>query len=110
MPGTQENKNVTKKKKKKRDQLRAVPFKSVGGRRDGRFFEGVEGPNSELIFPIRLHMISGRRGGGHNVACIFLNKLYFHHVHFWINCTTAMYYLEFGKKRSFSSLFLPNCD
>ena len=43
--------------------IRAVPFKSVGGRRNGRFFEGGEGPNSELIFPIRLHLISGRRGG-----------------------------------------------
>ena len=41
---------------------RAVPFKSVG---DGRCFEGRwEVPNSELIFPIRLYMISGRRGGG----------------------------------------------
>ena len=50
--------------------VRAVPFKSVGGggggRRNGRFFEGGEGPNSELIFPIRLHIISGRRGGGAN--------------------------------------------
>ena len=44
--------------------IRAVPFKSVGGRRNGRFFEGGEGPNSELFFPIRLHIISGRRGGG----------------------------------------------
>ena len=44
--------------------IRAVPFKSVGGRRNGRFFEGGEGPNSQLIFPIRLHIISGRRGGG----------------------------------------------
>ena len=35
--------------------VRAVPFKSVGGRRNGRYFEGGEGPNSELIFPIRLH-------------------------------------------------------
>ena len=35
--------------------IRAVPFKSVGGRRNGRFFEGGEGPNSELIFPIILH-------------------------------------------------------
>ena len=46
-------------------QVRAVPFKSVGARRNGRFFEGGgEGPNSELIFPIRFHIISGRRGGG----------------------------------------------
>ena len=48
-------------------QVRAVPFKSVGGRRNGRFFEAGEGPNSELIFPIRLHIISGRRGGGGGV-------------------------------------------
>ena len=33
-----------------------------GGGRNGRFFEGGEGPNSELIFPIRFHIISGRRG------------------------------------------------
>ena len=45
--------------------LRAVPFKSVGGggggggRRNGRNFEGGEGLNSELIFPIRFHIISG---------------------------------------------------
>ena len=37
---------------------------SGGGGRNGRYFEGGEGPNSELIFPIRLHIISGRRGGG----------------------------------------------
>ena len=45
------------------NKLRAVPFKSVRGRRNGRFFEGGEVPNSELIFPVRLHIISGRRGG-----------------------------------------------
>ena len=28
-------------------------------------------PNSELIFPIRLHMISGRRGGGGGGCQIF---------------------------------------
>ena len=39
-------------------------LKVWGGRRNGRFFEGGEGPNSEIIFPIRLHIISGRRGGG----------------------------------------------
>ena len=44
--------------------LRAVPFKSVGGRRNGRFFEGGEGPNSELVYTIRVYMISGRRGRG----------------------------------------------
>ena len=49
--------------------LSAVPFKSMlggGGRRNGRFFEGGggEGSNSELRYPIRLHMISGRRVGG----------------------------------------------
>ena len=46
------------------ESIRAVPFKSVEGRRNGRFFEGGEGPNSELIFPIILHKISGRKGGG----------------------------------------------
>ena len=45
------------------NQLRAVPFKSVGGGGTEGFFEGGEGPNSELIFPNRLHIISGRRGG-----------------------------------------------
>ena len=44
--------------------VRAVPFKSVGGRRNGRFFEGGEGPNSELVYTIRVYMISGRRGRG----------------------------------------------
>ena len=53
--------------------LRAVPFKSVGGRRNGRFFEGGEGLNSELIFPIRFHIIPGRRGGG----CRIFNYLPF---------------------------------
>ena len=45
-------------------RVRAVPFKSVGGRRNGRFFEGGEGPNSELVYTIRVYMISGRRGRG----------------------------------------------
>ena len=33
---------------------------------NGGFFEGggEEGTNSELLYPIRLYMISGRRGGG----------------------------------------------
>ena len=44
--------------------LRTVPFKSVGGRRNGRFSEGGEGPNSELVYTIRVYMISGRRGRG----------------------------------------------
>ena len=44
--------------------LRAVPFKSVGGRRNGMFFEGGEGPNSELVYTIRVYMISGRSGRG----------------------------------------------
>ena len=46
--------------------LRGVPFKSCvgGGRRNRRFFEGGRGSNSELCYPIRLYMISGRRGGG----------------------------------------------
>ena len=60
--------------------LRAVPFKSVGGRRNGRFFEGGggEGPNSELMFPIRFHIISGRRGGGGGGGgCRILNYLPF---------------------------------
>ena len=35
-----------------------------GGRKNGRFFEGEEGPNSELIYPIRLPMIFGSRWGG----------------------------------------------
>ena len=44
----------------------------MGGRRNGRFFEGGgEGPNSESIFPIRLHIISGRRGGGGGGCQIF---------------------------------------
>ena len=47
------------------EMVRAVPFKSVGGgRRNGRFFEGGEGPNSELVYIIRVYMISGRRGRG----------------------------------------------
>ena len=36
--------------------LWTVPFKSVGGVRNGRFFAGGEGPNSELLYPIRLYM------------------------------------------------------
>ena len=50
----------------KSDSLTAVPFKSGG--RNGRLFEGGggEGPNSELLYPIILHMISGRRGGVSN--------------------------------------------
>ena len=44
-------------------QVRAVPFKRVWGGGGGT--EGLlKGPNSELIYPIRLHMISGRRGWG----------------------------------------------
>ena len=35
-----------------------------GGRRNGRFFEGGEGPNSELVYTIRVYVISGRRGRG----------------------------------------------
>ena len=56
--------------------LRAVPFKSVGGRMNERVYEGGGGevPNSELIYPIGLHMISGRRGGG----CQIFNYLQFH--------------------------------
>ena len=34
-----------------------------GGGGGGRLFKGY-GSNSELIYTIRLHMISGRRGGG----------------------------------------------
>ena len=45
-------------------KLRAVPFKSVGGRRNGKFFKGGEGPNSELVYTIRVYMISSRRGRG----------------------------------------------
>ena len=41
--------------------LRTDPFKSVGGG-GTEGFSGGEG--AELIYPIRLHMISGRRGGG----------------------------------------------
>ena len=55
-------------KDKHESLIRAVPFYSVGGRRNGRFFEGGggggEGPNCELLYTIRLSMISGRRGGG----------------------------------------------
>ena len=39
-------------------------LKVWGGRRNGRFFEGGEGPNSELVYTIRVYMISGRRGRG----------------------------------------------
>ena len=35
-----------------------------GGGTEGFLKGGGEGPNSELFFPIRLHIISGRRGGG----------------------------------------------
>ena len=42
-----------------------------GGGTEG-FLKGGEGPNSELIFPIRLHMISGRRGGGGGGGVEFL--------------------------------------
>ena len=45
-------------------EVRAVPFKRVGWGRNGRFFEGGEGPNSELVYTIRVYMISGRRGRG----------------------------------------------
>ena len=47
-----------------------VPFKSVGRRWNGGFFEGGGGGgvgealNSELVYTIRVNMISGRRGGG----------------------------------------------
>ena len=36
------------------------------GRRNGGIFEGGagEGPHNELVYPIRLHTISGRSGGG----------------------------------------------
>ena len=54
---------------------KAVPFKSVvcrgwggggggGGGGDERSFDGDEGSNSELFYPVRLDMISGRRRGG----------------------------------------------
>ena len=49
--------------------LRAVPFTIVGGGGGGeerKIFGRGEGPNSELIYPIRLDMISGRRGGMSN--------------------------------------------
>ena len=38
----------------------------MGGEEERKVFlkGGGEGPNSELIFPIRLHIIFGRRGGG----------------------------------------------
>ena len=39
------------------------------------FFEGGEGPNSELFFPIRFHIISGRMGGGG--GCRIFNYLPF---------------------------------
>ena len=39
-------------------------LKVWGGRRNGRFFERGEGPNSELVYTIRVYMISGRRGWG----------------------------------------------
>ena len=46
------------------DLLRAVPFKRVGGGGTEGFLKGRGGgANSELIYPIRLHMISGRREG-----------------------------------------------
>ena len=50
------------------------------GRRNGRFFEGGggEGPDSELIYPIRLHMISGRKGGGGGGGGGGLSNLPFH--------------------------------
>ena len=40
----------------------AVPFKSVG-EEERKVFEGG-GSNSELSYPIRLNMISDRKGGG----------------------------------------------
>ena len=44
-------------------------------------WRGVEGPNSELIFPIRLHMISGRRGW---VCRIFIHLPFLpHHTFKW---------------------------
>ena len=59
-------------------KLRAVPFKSVGGGEEERkvIWRG-EGPNSELFFPIRLHIISGRRGGGGGGGCRIFNNLPF---------------------------------
>ena len=43
--------------------LRAVPFpKCGGGGGTEGFLKGGEGPNSELFYPIRVYMISGRRG------------------------------------------------
>ena len=39
------------------------------GEEEQKVFEGGgEGPNSELFSPIRLHMISGRRGGGCRIS------------------------------------------
>ena len=55
--------------------LRAVPFKSVvgggGGGVEREVFCMGEGPNSELFYPIRLYMISGRKGVGCRMSIIF---------------------------------------
>ena len=58
-------------------QVRAVLFKSVGGGGTEGFLKGdYLGPNHEFIYPIRLHMISGKRGGGGG-GCRILNYLPF---------------------------------
>ena len=67
---------MTKHPRGWRGVIRAVPFKSVGEGRIGRFFEGGgQGSNSELFYPMRLDMISGRREGGG--GCRILNYLPF---------------------------------
>ena len=46
------------------------------------FLKG-EGQNSELSYPIRLYMISGRRGGGGGVESLIISRSSPHHTFKW---------------------------
>ena len=59
----------------------AVPFKGVGKEEERNGFRKREGPNSELFYPVRSLMISGRREVSNfelsPVPPVFLNVLFF---------------------------------
>ena len=49
------------------NSFRAVPFKSVGGGEEEKFFEGGRGRILNYFIPDRLYMISGRSSGMSNL-------------------------------------------